>query len=246
MQATTNLRGYLARLLGWTNERVVDDALRSIDLAAARLAHLVLRGSGDLVPIAHALHRRTLGPDKPFVVCDPRRTNQPASVRSPANQESAVAALTAAAGGSLCVRDSRLPRDFSSIVSRLRSADNVQYIVCSDEHDERHPLLVVPAPIHLPLLTQRRRELPRIVDEYALDAIVALEARSTCFTDEDRAWVLGYRASSLAEIEKATMRIVAMRASHNMSAAALRLGMAPVSLSRWVDRQPRPRMFVAR
>jgi len=33
------------------------------------------------------------------------------------------------------------------------------------------------------------------------------------------------------------LRLVAIRASRNMSAAAERLGMAPVSLSRWLDRR---------
>jgi hypothetical protein len=142
------------------------------------------------------------------------------------------------------VRNSRLPKDLTSIVSQIRSSDKVQYIVCSDELDLLDPLLIVPAPIHLPSLADRRSELPRIVDEYALDAISTLEAHSACFTDEDRAWVIGCRASSLAEIEKATLRIVALRASRTVSAAAHRLGMAPVSLSRWVYRRRRPPMLL--
>jgi hypothetical protein len=235
-----DLRGFLARLLGWASFRPVDHALRSIELAMAHRAHLVLRGAGDLVPIAFALHRRTLGADWPFIVCDPRRKDTPASVRSPANHRSGVAALLAAAGGSLCLRPSRLPADFSSMVLELRSTDNVQYIVCSNEDDDSDPLLVVPAPIRLPSLSDRSRELPRIIDEYALDAIAALSAQPSCFPDRDRAWILEYRASSLSEIEKATMRLVALRASANVSAAAERLGMAPVSLSRWARRSKPP------
>jgi hypothetical protein len=42
---------------------------------------------------------------------------------------------------------------------------------------------------------------------------------------------------TLAEIEKATLRLVAIRASRNMSDAAARLGMASVSLVE-VDRSP--------
>lgn len=239
MLASDELRGFLARLLGWTSDRAVavDHALRSVDLAATHRAHLVLCGAGDLVPIAYALHRWTLGADRPFILCDPLRRNRPASVRSPANHKSGVAAFVAAAGGSLCVRRSRLPHDFSSMVSRLWSTADVQYIVCSDEIDDAHALLVVPAPIQLPSLRDRASELPRIVDEYVLDAIAALYARDTSFTDGDRAWVLEHGASSLSEIEKATLRIVALRTSANMSHAAERLGMAPVSLSRWVDRR---------
>jgi hypothetical protein len=243
MLTCDNLPGFLARLLGWRNDHAVDHALRSIELATAHRAHLVLRGAGDLVPIACALHRRTLGANRPFILCDPRRRNTGASVRSPANQGSGVAALVAAAGGSLCVRGSRLPHDFLYMVSRLRSTDNVQYIVCSDVDHEPDPLLVMPVPIQLPSLADRRVELPRIVDEYALDAIAALGVHNTCFTDPDRAWILEYRASSLSEIEKATMRLVALRASANVSGAAARLGMAPVSLSRWARRRTPPPMF---
>src|SRR5262245_11242443 len=79
------LRGYLERILGWQDVRAVDRALRSVCLGASRQAALVLRGDGDLVPIALALHRRALGEDAPFVVSDPRRGTKSASVRSPAN-----------------------------------------------------------------------------------------------------------------------------------------------------------------
>jgi hypothetical protein len=240
MLPSDELRGFLARLLGWTSDLAVDHALRSIELGAAHLAHLVLCGAGDLVPIAWALHRRTLGADRPFIVCDPRRRNTPASVRSPANRESGVAALAAAAGGSVCLRGSRLPEDFSSMVLQLRSTGDVQYIVCSDEDDAADPFLVVPAPIRLPSLTDRARELPRIVDGYALDAIAALGAPNTCFTDRDRAWVLEHGASSLSEIERATLRLVALGASTSMDGAAKRLGMAAISLSNWVRRRRLP------
>jgi transposase-like protein len=43
--------------------------------------------------------------------------------------------------------------------------------------------------------------------------------------------------TSLSEIEKATLRLVALRSSATVSQAAARLGMAPVSLSRWVARR---------
>jgi hypothetical protein len=234
------LRGFLARLLGWTNELTVEHVLRSIELATAYRAQLVLCGAGDLVPIAAALHRRTFGADRPFIVCDPYRRNTPASVRSPANYRSGLAALVAAAGGSLCVRASRPPEDFSSVVPQLRSAGDVQYIVCCDDNDAANPLLVVPAPIRLPSLGNRAAELPRIVDEYALDAVAALGAPSACFTDRDRAWVLAHEAASFSDIEKATLRLVALRTSSNQTIAAERLGMAAISLSRWVGRRNLP------
>jgi hypothetical protein len=65
---------------GWSDERAVDLALRSLALALDYRAALVLCGDGDLVPIAWALHRHTLGADRPFIVCDPRRGTQAPAV----------------------------------------------------------------------------------------------------------------------------------------------------------------------
>ena len=56
----------------------------------------------------------------------------------------------------------------------------------------------------------------------------------------DNAWVRQHASASLAEIEKATLRLIALRASRTLSAAAERLGMAPVSLSRWMERRRPP------
>jgi hypothetical protein len=236
------LRRFCARLLGWANDPAIDHALRSIELAADHRAALVLLGETDLVPIARALHRRALGADRPFVVCDPRRRDGAdyETVRSPVNYGAGVAAFEAAVGGSLCVRSRRLPRDFSSVVARLRSTNDVQIIVCADGRDDAHPFLTLPVPIRVPSLIVRVHELPQIVDEFAIDAIAELRLLRGGFTDADRQWVLANAPLTLAEIEKATLRLVAIRASRNMSDAAARLGMAPVSLSRWIGRRKLP------
>ena len=237
MSRDGELRQFVARLLGWARERDVEQALASIDLARAHCAHLVLCGAGDLVSIAYALHRRTLGTDKPFILCDRRRGDTPASVRAPGNHRSGAAAIAAASGGTLCVRSSRPPRDFGVVADAIRGAGEVQYVVCAGDDYDLHPLLVVPAPIRLPPLRGRAGDLPRIVDEYASDAIAELGAREPCFTNADRAWVLAHATKSLSEIEKTTRRLVALRTSATMSNAAARLGMAPVSLSRWMGRR---------
>jgi hypothetical protein len=230
------VRGFLARLLGWTNERAVDLALRSVELAADHRAALVLHGAEDLVPIAWSLHRRMLGSDRPFIVCDPRRGNVPPSVRSPASCESGVRAVAAARGGALCML-TRLPRDFAATAARLRDTDDVMLVVCGTASCPDDLLLVRPAPIRVPPLAARTAELSRIIDEYARDAVAELNADRTGFTAEDHEWV---RATSLAEIEKATLRLVALRASSSSTAAADRLGMAQVSLVRWLGRRQLP------
>ena len=233
------VRGFVARILGLTAERrpTVDRALQSIELAVARRAALVICGEGDLVPMARALHHRTLGPDAPFIACDPRRGDSIATVRTPANHKSGCAAFHAAQGGTLCLRARRLPRDFPSVVSLMRDPGaRVSLVVCWPRHDI-HPLLVAPSPLIVPPLRGRAAELPQIVDEYAADAIATLNAPPGSFTNEDRTWVLAHAASSLDEIEKATLRIVALATSPSVTRAAARLEMAQVSLIRWIARR---------
>jgi predicted component of type VI protein secretion system len=83
------IRCFLARLLGWTAERAVDIdlALRAVRLAQVQRTPLVLRGEGDLVPLARDLHRRVLGRSRPFVLCDPHRQSVEENVRVSANIE---------------------------------------------------------------------------------------------------------------------------------------------------------------
>src|SRR6185503_13055676 len=54
------------------------------------------------------------------------------------------------------------------------------------------------------------------------------------FTAGDRRWIIEH-PTSLAEIEKATMRVVALRMSRHLSEAADRLGMAPEARRRTIE-----------
>jgi len=233
------LRAFCARILGWGPNRTdaVEHAIDSIFLSLGREAVLVLLGEADLVPLAHALHQRTLGVDQPFVVCDPQRGDLPSSVRSPGNYKDGVAGFMAATGGSLCVRHSRRPRDFPSVVAMVRDPSaRVQLIVCADVRRDADPFITLPVPIRVPSLRTRTSELPRIVDEYAADAIAELKVPETSFTAADRQWVIKHAPMTLGEIEKATLRLVALETSPSLPRAAERLGMAPVSLSKWLER----------
>jgi hypothetical protein len=234
MTSTDGLRRYLGRLLGWTNTSAIENALRSLELAQEHRAQLVLCGAGDLVPIAYGLHRRALRPDTPFIVCDPRRGNTPATVRAPANYVDVAAAFAAAAGGSLCVRRRRLPGHFNALVERLRTSRDVQYI-CLDESSLQW--LVRPGPIEIPSLLERRHDIPRIVDECMLDAVSELPWAAP-LTAQDRAWLIATASSStFSDLEKSTVRMIALRSSDSLSQAAARLGMTAVSLSRWRARR---------
>ena len=238
----TTLRGFLARLLGWSDERkvAIEHALRSIDLGVTHRAALVLLGGAtelELVSIAEALHRRTLGAECPFIVCDRKR----------ADRESAVAAVQAARGGSLCMRHAWSPRDFSSMVAMVRDPGaSVQFIVCGGVGHADDPFLTLPVPIQVPPLAAREDELPRIVDEFARDAIATLGAFESDFTDADRGWVVGHAANTWAELEMATMRLVALRNSGTIAEAAERLGMKAATLRGWIRKRRLTRRGEAR
>jgi len=89
----------------------------------------------------------------------------------------------------------------------------------------------------VPPLAGCAAELDRVIAEYAADAVAQFGAERTGFPATDHAWVRRHAATSLAEIEKATLRLVAIRTSRSVSGAAARLGMAPVSLCRWLGRR---------
>jgi hypothetical protein len=241
------LRSFVMRIVGWSTDRleIVDLALRSIRHAATRRAPLVLCGDSNLVAIAHEIHRRIRGDERPFVVCDPRRKDTAeATVRAAPNYDKSVPAMVAAANGSLCVWSKRLPRDFRETREGLRDpASRVLLIVCAQEVGDAKVFLG--SPIVLPPLAARAGEIGRIVDEYIADAVKDLGADRP-LGGEDRAWIDQHATSSLAEIEKSARRLVAIRKAGGVSAAAALLGMSHNALSRWIGRRPLPKFHGAR
>ena len=114
---------------------------------------------------------------------------------------------------------SRLPRDFPQVRRTLREPDaRVQLVYCSSKRDSSDGLLS--SPIDIPPLTRRASELPRIIDEYARDAIAELGATRDAFTKQEHAWVTEHAATSLGEIEKATLRLTAIRMYGSIGRAA--------------------------
>jgi hypothetical protein len=239
-ERSAGLRAFLSRLLGWSHERgaVVDQALRSVRLTATGRETLVISGGGGLVPIAQSIHNRVKGSDRPFVVCDPRRTNGKESVRSAVSYKVASKALAVARDGTLCLRSYWLPADLGVVFKEMAKPDSrLQLIICS-----RSPAVLKchRAQIEIPSLRVRANEVDRIIDEYAAEAFVALGVREAEFLEIDRERVRRYWASSLPEIERATMRLIAVRSSRYLAHAAERLGMASVSLTRWLGRRLGP------
>jgi hypothetical protein len=236
------LRVFLCRLLGWATERVqiVDQALRSIRNATRHRCALVLCAGDDSASIARTLDRRLFDGERPFVMCDPTRGRVDENVRAPQNYNVGMDALAAAKHGTLCIWNNKLPRDFAVMQAALQDLDaRPLLIVCA--HQPHEAAAFGAAPIAVPHLRERKAELPRIIDEYAIDANLELSLPKARIPNEDRAWVIEHAASSLSEIEKATLRLRAIRATDgNMTATAALLGMSRASLKRWVGRRQLP------
>ena len=235
------LRSFISRLVGRDENRrgQVDRAQRSVREVSAHRAPLYLRGEGNLAVVARSLSYRAFGPQAPFVVCDPRRGVTDGTRSAPTNRPDIAAALEAATGGTLCVWAHRLPAGFESVRAELEQSTRVRLIVCSYTVEEAPPPISIWAPLTLTPLSRRVDELDRLIDEYAFDAIVALSARMTSFTIEDRHWVRRCRPQTLDEIETAVTRVVAHQECGDLEAAARKLGISRVALLRWFGRRGR-------
>jgi len=220
-----SLRGFCARVLGYERTQAIEHAMRSIRLSATYSAALLLLGDSeaDLESVARGLHRRVIGDDRPFVVCDRRLLYE---------SSTAVSAAQAARGGSLYVRRRRLPDDYPAAIALLRDPTAaVQLIICAEPWFNSDLFTTLPVPIELPSLETRKSELPRIVDDYTTDATRTLGGG--WLSDVDREWVLEHAAGSLLKIERATLRLAAIRKTGSVTGAARLLGMTASGLNRW-------------
>jgi hypothetical protein len=152
-------------------------------------------------------------------------------------------ALAAAAGGTLCVWRHQQPADFDEVVAALRgSASGVLLVICARSlprgNDIAAQIVTVFRSIVVPPLADRAKDLPQIIDAYANDAITAYGG---WLGPADREWIAGHASDTLAQIEVATRRIVALHAcDDSVTAAAKLLSISHGSLSDWAMRRALP------
>lgn len=236
MSRERDLREFCCRLFGWSDDHAsqVDDVMWTLVTAVARRTAIGLQGESDLVPIAHALHGRLVGADRPFVVCDPRRRDSGGSVRAPPSRKAGISALDAAAGGSVCLRSNRLPDDFDALAAAFHESASAALFVCLHSNDRITDLLC--RPLKIPPLAERLPEFPRLLNEYLDEAAHSLGARPIRLSRPMQQSVL-HHVKSLSDLEKVALRLVAIQSSGNLYRAAHQLHMAPVSLIRWMNRR---------
>jgi len=220
--AVARRRSLLARLLGWSPERMatIDRALRVLRDFGRSHFPLWITGTDDLIAIARRIHQEAMGVARPFVVAE-----------WPGSSRLLHESLRIARGGTLCIPARRMPEDARMI--RSLSADcepEYSVIVCARSADETMS-------IDIPSLSSRADEIERIVDEYAIDAIARLSAKSSSFAKSDRDWLIEHPPSTLGDIETTTYRMIAIREFGGVTHAAPRLGVTHSALSRWLARR---------
>jgi hypothetical protein len=227
------LRSALARMIGWSaaSAEAIDLALRAIRFAAQHRLTLVLCGV-DLVPLAEELHRLTLTAARPFVFCNPRRRTSESTWNPTKCAANGSAALDEAVGGTICLSTKRPPPDFRKLMRGLRRPEcQTQLIVCTERVEEAE--LFNAAPIVVPPLTARKDEIERIIEGYAVDAAGPLDLGEHWLNAAERAWMRD-NLHTLAEIQKATIRLAAIRQAGSMTAGAARLGISHVAMLKWL------------
>jgi hypothetical protein len=231
------LRAFCHRLYGYAQgtEDLVEEMMDSLLTAARQGTPIALRGSSDLVPVAHALHRRLFGSDAPFVVCDPRRRKADGTVRSAPNRRTGREALAAAVGGSVCIRARRLPSDLQALAASFRQTGSLAMLfVCLRDTDKLRDVLC--PPVEIPSIVERKVDLDRLLNECFLEAAAELEVRRVRLAGRHRQDILR-DAESVPDLEKTALRIVALASSRTVGYAAARLNMASISLTRWMRRR---------
>jgi hypothetical protein len=226
------LRALLERLIGWDDERqeVVDQALFSVRIAATHREPLLLCGEGNLVSIARLLHQHALA-DRPFVVARSRHGK-------------GMDALAEASGGTLCVWRREQPDDFDEVAAALQGPSaKALLMVCAHAppkgNDIASRIVTTVRSIVLPPLSSRARELRRIIDAYAQDAIAAFGGG--WLTPADWDWIERNAAGSLPLIGMATRRIIALHlCDESVTRAAKLLCVSHGSLSDWLARRSLP------
>jgi hypothetical protein len=235
---TIALRAALARMIGWSAARAesIDHALRMLRLAATGRAIFVLCGEPSLIPLAEELHRLTLTDRRPFVLCDPRRRTSDDAESFTGSVADGLTAVAQARDGTICLDDQRRPRDLPEMLDVLhRPGRTAQLMVLA--RDARKAEVYTPAPIVIPPLRSRRDELDRLIVDYAAEAVQRLGLGALELTPAQRSWIRERSSETLPDIQRAALRLMAIRHAGSIAGGAALLKMSSQALGKWLERR---------
>ncbi|HLL20656.1 MAG TPA: FHA domain-containing protein [Kofleriaceae bacterium] len=225
------LRALLCRFLGWKSSRAidVDRGLYALRELGNLRTTVTLRGEGTLVGIARRLHATILGAERPYIVH--------------ADNETGMQALARATDGILVVHCAQLPVDIEHVVLSLRLPDTRVGLVALSNSDADAAKLGTltrrSVTIPIPSLAERREELGRVLEAYAVDAVSQLGAASGGLRPHDLQWILDSGITTHADAEEVLLRVIALR-NWGVTHGANRLGITHGALSRWARRRGIP------
>ena len=132
----------------------------------------------------------------------------------------------------MCLTTRHLPSDLDYLMKAIRQPEcQTQLVVCSERADEAGMFNV--APIVVPPLASRQDEIDRLIEEYARDAAGPLELGQHWLSPPERTWIKA-NMHTLPLIQKATIRLAAIRQARSITRGATRLGISHVALLKWL------------
>jgi len=96
-------------------------------------------------------------------------------------------------------------------------------------------LAAVADPVVLTPLAKRKHERLGIIDDLASEAAATLGIEPIPLSDSDRRTIVRFDGTTLPAIERATLRIVALRHWKYFARAAKRIGISHASLMEWAE-----------
>jgi len=241
---TIELRAALARMQGWSADLAdaLDGALQDLRVAPFGRVIFTLCGDGDLVMAAQELHRLTLGEQRPLVVCSAGGKQQVAGDREGEGPPRAVPrvssgrdAVALARGGTICVDNRRLPKDLAAMFELLRASGRPTQVFVLGRYVRKTEVFTA-RPFLIPPLAARAGELERLVAEYEAEAARRLGMSPPALTAAQRTRIRE-RCKTLSDLQKATLRLSALRRAGTLRGAAALLKMSTGSLGEWLRAQ---------
>jgi hypothetical protein len=206
-------------------------------LASTGREIVVLCGEPGLLPLAEELHRLTLTEHRPFVFCGPRRRTSLEETESFTRcATDGLAAVAQGKNGTVCIDEQRRPKDLVEMLGELHRRNRTTLLMVL-ARNARKAELYTPAPIVIPSLRSRRDEIPQLIMEYEAEAVRRLGIETIELTPAQRAWIADRSSETLPEIQKATLRLIAIRHEGSILGAATLLRMSHQALGAWFARR---------
>jgi hypothetical protein len=155
-----DLHAFLAMLIGEDeHSHQVDDALSMMCGAQRSTSPIILQGPGNLTEVARELHRMVYPSERPFVTYNASRCLFESQLAGQVRDVAISDAISAARGGTLCLRSSELPPNCRELQKEHeRSSGTQRQIIVW--HDVEDPLAALLRPILVSSVEDRQRRRP--------------------------------------------------------------------------------------